>query len=208
MTAYRKTVAVPVKTGSRDHRHSNQITLDGLRENSEGRLVYNDVPIVDATLLEQSLQNRDLLLLPYVVVSYSTYLSLASGLPRLELFTFDEFDPIDTVESRSVTFSKYDAVMDTSTTDAQLVTMTIPTPSAYQPDNRARQVWITTIPSYEDLLIEAEFDSEGEWYALNSDQKIGVLTGFEKIKVRLSLPRNPNVAEAERKLFGMYILYK
>jgi len=208
MTAYRKTIVVPVKTGSRDHRHANQRVLASLDENTEGRLTYNSVPIVDANLLEQSLLNRDLLLLPYVVVSFSTYLSLAAGLPKLELLTFDEKDPIATELCKGCTISQYNTVLDTSAANAHLVTESIEVGSRYQPDNKPRQLWISTMPSYEDLSIEIRLDDDSEWYGIPSDQVVAVSKGFSAIQVRLSLPRVIDSAEAERTLYSLYILYK
>lgn len=208
MSAYRKTVVVPVKTGSRDHRHSNQVVLDSLTAGSDGGLLYNNIPVVDANLLEQSLDSRDLLLVPYLVTSYSTYLSLSSGLPRMELMTFDELDPVDLEASQSVSVAKYNTVLDTSETNAQLVTKAVATSSPYQMDNRARSLMVTTIPSYSDLRIEVQFDSEGDWYGIHPDRKVKVLEGFGNVKVRLALPRATDPRSAKRKVFGLYILYK
>lgn len=207
MTAHRKTVVVPVKTGSRDHRHGNQRVLDSIDEGHDGGLLYNNVPIVDAKMLEQSLQDRDLLLVPYVVASYSTFLSLSSGLKKLELVTFSDGDPIDSATSQNVSLSPYNAVMDTAAGRSVVATRRMPIVSPYQRDRRARSLMVTTIPSYDDMLVEVQLDDEDQWYNLIPDRRVNILEGFGALRIKLTLPGATDLEDAKRRLFGMYILY-
>lgn len=207
MTAHRKTVVVPVKTGSRDHRHGNQRVLDSMDEGHDGSLLYNNVPIVDAKMLEQSLLNRDSLLVPYVVASYSTFLSLSSGLKKLELLTFSDGDPIDSTASQNATVEPYNAVLDAASGRSVLATLRMPITSPYQRDRRARSLMVTTVPSYADMLVEIQLDDEDQWYNLMPDRRVNILEGFGALRIKLTLPGATDAEDAQRRLFGMYILY-
>ncbi|TMP46333.1 hypothetical protein CWB96_00430 [Pseudoalteromonas citrea] len=208
MSQYRKTISVPMKVGSRGHRHANQDTLDSLRTNSKGELLVNNNPVVDKALLTQSLTQRDLLLRPYVVLSYSSYLAVSSGLPLLEMITFDNSDQIDHSATHNCTIKQYDAVMHTQQGNAQIATNSIPVSSSYQADGKARELWLTTIPSYDNLLIQVSFDSSSTWQTIKSDTTVQVADGFTSLRARLSLPVSTNPENAERPIFGLYLLYQ
>lgn len=208
MTVNRKTVVIPSKTGSRDHRHSNQRVLDSLDSDSNDTLRFNGIPVVDAALLKKALKDRDLLLVPYLVYSYSTYLSLSSGLPLLELVTFEDPTLVDLDASVNCTIEPYNAEFDTSNGVAKLVTKSLGVSSRYYKDKKPRRFWVSTIPSYEDMMFEVKIDDDDQWYSIDPDTEIRASDGFTSIQLRLSLPVHSNVDDIKRGLYGIYILYK
>jgi hypothetical protein len=133
---------------------------------------------------------------------------LASGLPKLEMITFADADPIASELCQGCTINQYNTVLNTSESNARLVTEPIDVESRYQPDNRPTQLWISTMPSYDELAVEIRLDGETEWYGIPSSQVITVNAGFSNIQVRLSLPRVPDSTDVERKLYSLYLLYK
>ncbi|MDK1290232.1 hypothetical protein [Pseudoalteromonas umbrosa] len=208
MTINRKTVVIPAKVGSRDHRHANQLTLDSLDSDANDQLRFNGIPMVDAKMLEKAMENRDLLLIPYLVYSYSTYVSLSSGLPLLELITFEDQSMLDLNETHNCTIEPYNATLDTSTSHAELVTQRLGVTSKYYRDNKPRRFWISTIPNYEDLMVEVRLDNSDTWYGIEANKAINAADGFTNIQLRLSLPTGAGTSDTKRKLYGIYILYK
>lgn len=208
MTIHRKTITVPVKTGSRDHRHSNLDVLDGFRTDQYGTLKFNSKTLIDKEFLESSLRKRELLQRPYVVVSYSTHLSLTSGLPYLNLLTFKEGNEVNGQESHNCTIGPYDAVMHINQSNAELVTNSVNITSDSQPDGKAHQLLITTIPSYEDQIVKVSLDNTDSWYVVAQDTPIDIPNGASSLRAKLSMPRSKDPADTERPIYGIYILYR
>lgn len=208
MTVKRKTVVIPSKAGSRDHRHSNQRVLDSLDSDANDTLRFNGVPMVDAALLKKAMRDRDLLLVPYLVYSYSTYVSLLSGMPLLELLTFDEEELIDLDASENCTIEPYNAEFETSGGVPKLVTQRLGVSSKYYADKKPRRLWVSTIPNYEDMMVEVRVSDDDQWYSIDPDKEISAADGFSNIQLRLSLPAQAEADDTKRSLYGVYILYK
>ncbi|MDW7551268.1 hypothetical protein [Pseudoalteromonas peptidolytica] len=208
MTIHRKTITVPVKTGSRDHRHSNLDVLDSFRTDQYGTLKFNSKTLVDKEFLESSLRKRELLQRPYVVVSYSTHLSLTSGLPYLNLLTFKKGNEVNGQESHNCTIRPYDAVMHINQSNAELVTNSVNITSDSQPDGKAHQLLITTIPSYEDQIVKVSLDNTDSWYVVAQDTPIDIPNGASSLRAKLSMPQSKDPADTERPIYGIYILYR
>ncbi len=73
-----------------------------------------------------------------------------------------------------------------------------------------RRFWVSTIPNYEDMVIEVRINDEDTWYSIDADTEIRASDGFSKIQLRLTLPVNAGAVagSTKRNLYGIYILYK